>query len=68
MVVQVREKEDRHQQQKMDGFLRSRAALEAAASPSAADVDMEVSCPPLVHCPAKYQAALVLHDGKFFVI
>ena len=53
MVVQVREKEDRHQQQKMDGFLRPRAAIEAAASPSAADVDMEVSRPLLLPCPAK---------------
>lgn len=46
MGWQVREKEDRHQQRKMDGFLRLRAAMDAATSPSTAqapDVDMEVS-------------------------
>ena len=42
-VLQVREKDDRHQQKKLDGFLRPRAELDAAASASAApDVDMEV--------------------------
>lgn len=40
---QVREKDDRHQQKKLDGFLRPRAELDAATSASAApDVDMEV--------------------------
>ncbi|CAL8464190.1 g3725 [Coccomyxa elongata] len=38
----VREKDDRHQQKKLDGFLRPRAELDAAAGASTApDVDME---------------------------
>lgn len=39
--LQVREKDDRHQQKKLDGFLRPRAELDANAS-AVTDVDMEV--------------------------
>lgn len=42
----MREKDDRHQQKKLDGFLRPRAEMDAAAGASTApDVDMEVRLP-----------------------
>lgn len=74
MGRQVREKEDRHQQRKMDGFLRPRAAMDAATSPSAAqapDVDMEVNityysfsvCCTHTHLPWLYKASWSVVTG-----
>lgn len=40
--VQVREKEDRHQQQKISGFLRPLEDIQAAREAAAAAEDMEV--------------------------
>ena len=40
--VQVREKEDRHQQQKISGFLRPLEDIQAAREAAAAAADMEV--------------------------
>ena len=50
-IWKVREKEDRHQQQKLDGFLRPRGALVEQDAPAAGaataviDMDMEVRPP-----------------------
>lgn len=42
--MQVREKEDRHQQQKISGFLRPLEDIQAAREAVSAAADMEVCC------------------------
>ena len=54
-VLQVREKEDRHQQQKIRGFLRSVEDIQADRAAAAA-TDMEVIHPYLLNVMCKFGA------------